>query len=283
VTGTIRVFRSEWFRFLRYRTTWVSTAFLLLVPALFVFSTHVADLAEAARRASVGRAAVETVESGDAWAPFVDAWKAGLVLSTLLLLIHSARSLAGDCDRGVLRLAVTRSTTRGDLVWGRALLSIGLVLGAVFTSGLGAYAVAEYYYDFGPLIDDGYEIMSKEELFAELELAIVSALPALFATYCFGLLLSSLMRSATGAVATALALFLVFDLFKDILGDGQYWVFAAFAPSFVDTSAMKEMAGIARGFSDAMFEPFSQSLVLPLPEALLMLVCSSWVLSRKTL
>jgi len=285
VSGTLRVLRAETYRVLRHRTTWIALAFLCAVPLLFVFGAHIADLAERAQKLAAGRSVETVVDEGDAWAPFVDAWKAGLTLATLLLLIHASRSIAGDRDRGSLRLGVTRSVRRRDLIWGRALLGVLLVAGSIAVSGISAYLMAQAYYDFGGLVEDGYEIMGAAELRTEALLAIASAFPALIATYAFGLLLSSMLRSATAAVASALALFLAFDLFKDIMGDAQYWVFAAFTPSFVDTSAMKEMSGLARGFADAGFptDLWNQSLVLPLPEALLMLVAASLVLSKKAL
>jgi len=73
--------------------------------------------------------------------------------------------------------------------------------------------------------------------------------------------------------------------FKEVLGETQYWVFAAFNPSFVDNSYVREVAGMARGFSDAGYSEslLRQSLVLPWPEALVLAALASWVLSRRAL
>ena len=76
-----------------------------------------------------------------------------------------------------------------------------------------------------------------------------------------------------------------FDLFKEVLGDHQYWLFAAYVPSLVDTSAMHEMTGLARGFSDAGFpdDLLRMNHVLPLPQALVLTLAACLVLSRRSL
>jgi hypothetical protein len=86
-------------------------------------------------------------------------------------------------------------------------------------------------------------------------------------------------------MAAAVSLQLSFDLFKEALGDAQYWVFAAFAPSFIDGSAMQEMSGIARGFSDAGFgaELLERNWIVPGPQALLFLLAACWLQSRRSL
>jgi hypothetical protein len=207
------------------------------------------------------------------------------VLAGLLLLIHSSRSIAADRESWVLRLATTRRTPRYALVTGRALLAVLLVVGAVALTGVSAWAEARWGFDFGPLTEDGYTFFTVEELRAELVPSVLAVLPPLYATWCFGLLLSALIRSALVAVCVSLVLYFSFDLFKSVLGDAQHWIFASFAPSLVDGSAMKEMAGLARGMSDAGYpqELFARSLYLPLPQALVLLALAVLVVARKPL
>ena len=283
--GTVRVLRSEAYRLARSRGAWVATGLLALVPALRVYGAHLSAAATRAERAFAGRGAPAELEQGAAWAPFVDGWRAGLVLGAFVLLAHAARSLAADRESGVLRLATTRSATRSSLVVARALLAPFLVVGTILVSGLGSWLVARQLFEFGPLVEDGYEIMSAGELTRELALATSAAAPAMLALYCFGLLVSAAGRSAVGAVSVALALFLGFDLFKEVLGDDQYWVFAAYVPSLVDTSAMGEMTGLARGFSDAGFPAALQRMnfLTALPETLLLVAAGCWVSERRSL
>jgi hypothetical protein len=289
VTGTLRVLRAEWYRLCHSRTAIGATLFLAAVSALRVVAAHMSDraahIAAVQRALGQGRAAPPIPPPGNAWAPFVDGWLAGVTVATLLLLIFSARSLAGDREAGLLRVARTRSTSRGALVMGRALLGVALVASAMIVTAGAAWAAAHWLYVFGPVVEDGYELVGESELTRELVLATAATLPPLVGTWCFGLLVSAFARTGTGAVAGALALYLGFDLFKEVLGEQQFFVFASFNPSFVDNSCLKELSGIARGFSDAGYpeDLYLQNMWLPWPQAVLMLVFACWLGSRRAL
>jgi len=289
VIGTIRVLRAEWYRALRSRVLIGAALFLAAVAALRVLAAFLADRAAFAatvqRALSQGKPAPPPPGPGNAWGPFVDGWLAGLTVATLLLLIASARSLAGDRESGLLRVARTRSASRGGLVLGRAGLGVLLVAGAMLVTGLAAWLAARSLYVFGPVTEGTYEIFSQAELRHELLAALRATVPPLLATWCFGLCVSALARGGTGAVSSALAVYLGFDLFKEVLGPDQYWVFAAFNPSFVDKSCLHEMSGIARGLSDAGYSEalFKQNLWLPWPWAVGMLIVACLVMRRRAL
>lgn len=284
MTGTWRVFRAELLRLRVTRSTHLAALFLLLVPAVHV---AVSRLLEAAERVELLRRGREPLglDEGLGWAPFTEAWRIGLALAGLLILIHGARSLAGDRDRGYLRLASTRTASRPALVLGRALLAPLLVVAATLLTGLGALLPSWYWYDFGALVEDGYTILTPEELQAELLPAVLSAMLALLALHAAGLLVSALSRAATLAVAVAVALFLAFDLLEPALGGAAAWVFASYSPSLIDGSAMEELVGMANGYSDAGYpEPrMRMSLVLPVPQLLLLVGLASLVLGRRRL
>lgn len=276
--GTLRVFRAELVRLLHLRSTWG-------VGALLAACSAARALLAVAAAAASRQGSPDPVSSGAGWAPLVDGWRVGLVLGVLLILAFAARSLAGDREAGVLRLAVTRSVARPALVWGRLLLSPLLALVVVIITGLAAWLATVGSLDFGPFVEDGYQLLAAEELRAEVLWGALAVVPAMVATFALGLAVSALARSATGAVAGALGLFLAFDLFKEALGDGRYWVFAAHAPTLADTSAWSELPGVARGFSDAGFpaEFLDLGLLLPWPEALLLAILAAGVLARRAL
>jgi hypothetical protein len=289
VTGTLRVFRAELYRLLRGRTTWIALVCVVGLASLRVVAAHVATAAAHARAVQdaliSGRPVPPVPEAGNAFAPLVEGWLVGLTVGTLLLLIFSARTLAGDRESGVLRLARTRSASRGALVFGRFLLGPPLVLALVAASGLGAWATSAWLFDFGPLVEDGYELLSMQELMDELQIAVVAAIPPLIATYAFGLFISALGRSATGAVGLCLAVFLGFDLFKEVIGDGQVWVFATFVPSLVDKSCLHEMAGIAHGYSDSGYpdEVLRMNHLMPWPQAAALIAATCLIVRRRSL
>lgn len=246
VIGSLLVLRAEALRLLRLRSTYAT---LLLLAALSGLRTFVAVGWTAEERGGD----VDPLSSGGAWAPFVDGWALGLVFGTLVLLVHAARTIAGDRESGVLRLAATRSTPRCGLVLGRALLAPLLVAAVVAVTGLTAWLVAGSLADFGPFVEDGYEILKAAELREEVSRSVRAVLPPLLATYAFGLFISCLARGATLSSAAALGLFLAFDLFKTTLGDAHYWVFASHVPTPADGSTWSELPGVARGFSDSGF------------------------------
>lgn len=284
--GSGRVLAAEWYRMARSRVMLGSAVFLALVAALRVLAARMADAsvytAQVQRALSAGRDVPPMPPTGNAWAPFTDGWLAGLTVSTLLLLIASTRAVAGDRESGILRVASTRSASRAGLVLGRALLGVGLTLGALLVTGLGAWIASALLYDFGPVVEDNYELVSSEELRAGLRLSLLATIPPLLTTWFFGLFVSTVTRSGTGAVAVGLATYLGFDLFKEVLGEAQYYVFAAFNPSFVDNSCLHEFADVARGFSDAGYSElrFVQNLWMPWPQALV-LVAAACVITRR--
>lgn len=288
-SGTWRVLQAEWYRARHSRVLAGSALGLALVSALRVGAAHLADLstyaANVQRALGQGREPPPLPGPLNAWAPFADGWLAGLTVGTLLLLITSARALAGDRESGLLRVARTRSASRAGLVLGRALLGLAFVTGLLLATGLGSLAAAALWYDFGPIVEGNFEIFSTSELHGELLRAVLVTLPPLLATWCFGLCVSAFVRGATGAVAAALTLYLGFDLFKEVLGPRQYFVFAAFNPSFVDKSCLHEFAGIARGFSDAGYTEalYAQNQLLPWPWIAGLVVAACLVMRRRAL
>ena len=284
MSGVLRSLRAESYRLVRSRPAWLAALFLALLSAARVLFARAADGAQRTQALIAGRTPAADGTEGTGWAPLVDGWRTGLIAGTLLLLLHASRTIAADRESGVLRLTITRSCSRGAVVVARALLAVPLILFVVLITGLGAWASALPFHDFGPLVEDGYEFLSARELRHELGLAALATVPALLATYAFGLFLSALIRGAASAVTVALSLFLGFDLFKETLGEAQYLVFAAFAPSFVDGSLMNEMSGLARGFSDAGFAAgiLERNLTLPWPQALVFVGLAAWIATRRS-
>lgn len=282
--GALRVFRAEWGRLVAARTARVSAALLVAVPILRVGASTAGARIEALQREARGVAAVG-LDGGTAWAPLVDGWRAGLVLGLALLLVHAARSLAGDRESGVLRIAVTRSASRTGALVGRALLGPVMVALVALLAGAGAWAAASAAGDLGPLVEDDFTIMTVAELRSELTRSLFVALLGLAAVHAFGLFVSALSRGAVIALAASLATLLLWDVFKGSLGDAQWWVFASHAPTFIDGSAMNEMAGVARGYSDKGLadDVFRRGLVLAPLTGLLWLVASALVLRRRAL
>ncbi|MEZ6013878.1 MAG: hypothetical protein R3F49_02080 [Planctomycetota bacterium] len=283
--GTFRVLRAEWMRLVSARTAWVAAALLVLVPILRVAASVAGQRLEALEQEARGGAGSIGLDGGTGWAPFVDGWRAGLVLGLALLLVHAARALAGDRETGVLRIAVTRSASRTGALAGRALLGPIMVLIVAALTGLGAFAAARFAGDFGPLVEDQFEIAPASELALELTRSLCVSLLGLCAVHAFGLLVSTAARGAVIALAASLATLLLWDVFKGSLGDAKWWFFASHATTFIDGSAMNEMAGVARGYSDKGLaeDVFRRGLVLAPVWTLAMVSLSALLLRRRAL
>jgi len=115
--------------------------------------------------------------------------------------------------------------------------------------------------------------------------ALLALLPGLLATFAFGLFIGTLARGAASAVLCALGSFLAFDLFKAGLGESARWVFAAHVPTPFDTSPWSELAGIARGYSDAVLSEAAlrAAWIAPWPALLLLTVLACLALGRRAL
>ncbi|MCA8979471.1 MAG: hypothetical protein H6831_09670 [Planctomycetes bacterium] len=283
--GSLLVARSEVYRDLRSRSTWLLTLLVGFVPLVRVLAWRLAEAPERLRRAQSGASRSAEELAGAGWAPLVESWRFGLVLGGLALLFHFARGLAGDNDTGVARLAVTRSVSRPGLVLGRALLIVPYVLLLALVTGVSAWFSVTATYELGDLVVDGYTLATASELRSELTQSILVTLPPLCCLCSFGLLVSAASRSAVAAVALSASAFLGYDLFKEVLGRKAAWVFASYVPSIFDESAMAEMVQVALGYSDAGMSTAARNAaaILPWPEAALALGVACVLVARKRL
>ena len=289
MNGALRVFAAEGVRLLHSRSLLLSTIGVAAIAALRVKGAQAIEITmrNAAAQRALARGAEPPADlgPGNAFAPWAEGWVTGVTLGTLLLLVLAARTLAGDRETGLLRVSVTRSVTRGGLVLGRGLLGVPLCTGLLVVTGAASWWAANGLFTFGPLVEHGYEILTEAELWSEASRAALATIGPLFATWCFGLLISSICRTPSVAVGAALSAWLGFDLFKQVLRDDQYWFFAAFNPSLVDGSALNEFVGVSQGLSDAGYSEvlYNMNLSLPVPEALLMLALAWLFTARRSL
>ncbi|MFT7677816.1 MAG: ABC-type transport system involved in multi-copper enzyme maturation permease subunit [Planctomycetota bacterium] len=276
MTGTWRVVRAEGIRLVTSRAAWVAVLLVLLLSA-----------ARTGLEISIIDNQNNGLDRGRGWAPLVDGLRAGLTLSTLLLIASAAKGLAGDLESGLVRLSVTRSTSRAALVFGRFLIGIPALLTLVLAATGAAFVTAWLQLDFGPLAEDGYEMFSAMEVGTELLQAWLGVLPAMLSAWAFGLLVGACSRSAAGAVATSLGLLITFDLLKDSLGPLARFSFAYHAPTLVDSqeSGLLGVSQLARGFSDGGVSEsmLRMAYTLPWPQTLLLVLLAALVVRKRAL
>ena len=176
-------------------------------------------------------------------------------------------------DLGTLRHLFIRRASRPSVVLAKlvnlhvqALLSICLLLSL-------CWFVAGMLWEYGPVVEDGFELISAAEIRTEIGAGLTLALLPLPAAIAFGLLVSVSAQSATQAVTTALGLTLAMDILKAMLGDFSSYLYASFQPSLLDQSYLQDVSRLVRGYSDVLIDERVQTLNLwvPIPTMLLLL------------
>lgn len=265
----------------------LSARLIVLAPlALACLQLLIAALGESGaqtQQALLGASAAETANEG--YGHWVDALVTGFTTLGLLSVALAAHSFAAERDLGTLRHSLIRRTSRSSLVLTKLIALHLLVCSAVLLLVFGSWGLSSLLWDLGPVVEDGYELISEAEILREIHLGLQLALLPLPAALAFGLLVSVAAQSGTQALTLALGATLGFDVFKTSLGDSAAFIYARFQPSLIDGSYLGDVARLARGYSDVLVD--ERLLVLntwaPLPAFIAFLALSLLIVQRKTL
>lgn len=253
----------------------------LLLACAQLLIAALGDASTAAQQTLIGAETVATNGYGN----WVDSLVTGFTALGLLITGYSAHSFAADRELGVLRHRLIRLSSRTQIVIVKLLLLHLLALASLLLLILGSWLLSTALWELGPVIEDGYELISEGEILDEIHLGLRLAVFPLPAAIAFGVLLSVVAQSAMQSLSLALGLTLAFDVFKTSLGDMAGYVYARFQPSLIDVSYLGDVARLARGYSDVLID--ERLLVLnlwsPLPAFLLCLGLSLFVVRTKNL
>lgn len=225
------------------------------------------------------------LEANYAYGYFVDGLSTGLTFVYLLFIALAAFSFAIDRDHGVVRHLVIRQSSRHAVLAAKGLLLHLMALSACVLVFVLTLLVCSMLWDFGPVIEDGYELISAAEIHGEIRTGLALALLPIPACLSVGLLVSVAANSALQAVSISLGATLLLDIFKGALGNGAHYLYVNFHPSLIDNSYLKEVSRIARGFSDVLIDERLVQLNywIPLPQALAFFVLAMLLVGRKNL
>ena len=265
----------------------LSARLIVLAPlALACLQLLIAALGESGAQTQqtlLGTSAAEPANEG--YGHWVDALVTGFTTLGLLSVALAAHSFAAERDLGTLRHSLIRRTSRSSLVLTKLIALHLLVYSAVLLLVFGSWGLSSLLWDLGPVVEDGYELISEAEILREIHLGLQLALLPLPAALAFGLLVSVAAQSGTQALTLALGATLGFDVFKTSLGDSAAFIYARFQPSLIDASYLGDVARLARGYSDVLVD--ENLLVLntwaPLPAFIAFLALSLLIVQRKTL
>jgi ABC-type transport system involved in multi-copper enzyme maturation permease subunit len=279
-SGFITALRVEAFASFRSTTPWLLAALPAAAVGLRLLLDSFAGSEDAALTVD---AAGEQVLNGYGF--LVDGFATGLTLLYLVFIAYAAYIFAADRDSGVVRHLTIRRVSRRALVAAKLLLVHGFALLALLVVLATSLLLSVWFWELGPVVEDGFEIIGEAMIREEIRLGLLLALTPLPAALALGVLISVSARSATQAVGVAVGLALLLDVFKNALGDTAHYLYAAFQPSLIDDSYLSEVSRIVRGYSDVLIDPavLQLNIWIPIPQALAFFVIALLVIGRRRL
>jgi len=283
MNGLLVAIKAEFFVALRS----FGSKLVVIAPAAIAIlqfaATKLTATGQAAKDNLLGNSDFDVAIANNAYGYFVDGLQTGLTMLGLILVAQAAYSFSYERDTGTLRHLLIRRSSRSSIILAKlvnlhvqALLSIGLLCFC-------CWWFAGLFWEYGPVVEDGFELISVAEIRTEIQTGLMLGLLPLPATIAFGLLVSVSAQSATQAVTTALGLTLAMDIFKTTLGDFAYYLYARFQPSLLDQSYLQDVSRLVRGYSDVLIDERMQQMNLwvPMPTLLLFIILALLLVRRK--
>jgi len=283
MNGLLTALKSESFVALRG----FSARLILLAPTLVVvlqfLLVRLTESGQAVRNNLLGSTDFDEMVAANAYGYFVDGVNTGLTILALLLVAQAAYSFSYERDTGSLRHLLIRRISRPALVTAKLIHLHVLATLSVLLSLLAAWLLAGVFWEYGAVVEDGFELIGEDQIRAEIGTGLRLALIPLPAAIAFGLLVSVCAQSATQAVTTALGITLAIDIFKALLGDFAYYLYATFQPSLLDQSYLRDVSRIVRGYSDVLIEQrlLELNTWVPFPALILFFGITLWVVRVK--
>jgi len=283
MNGFLTAIRSEIFVALR---TFASKLIVLAPSIVVLLQFLVVKLSETSRQARdslLGNSGFDDAIASNAYGYYVDGLSTGLTMLGLLLVAQAAYSFSYERDIGSLRHLLIRRVSRTSLITAKFLYLHLLAVLSVLLLLTVSYVCSGLLWEFGPIVEDGFELISVSEIEQEIRLGLHLAILPIPAAIAFGLLISVCSPSATQAITTALGVTLAIDIFKGLLGDFSYYLYASFQPSLIDQSYLQDVSRIVRGYSDVLIDESVQQLNswVPFPAMILFLGLTIWIVQRR--
>ena len=285
LSSLMQALRSE-FYVARYA---LGARLLIFLPsaaaAVQFIASKIADTGTAARDSLMNSVSFDDVTASNAWGHFVDGLDTGITLLFLLLVAQASYSFSAELESGTLRHQLIRCSSRRLIVMSKLLHLHALALMGVGILIVSSYLLSGLLWEFGPVIEDGFELISEAEIRGEILLGLRLALTPLPAAIALGLLLSVIANTATQAVVSALGITLAMDIFKGMLGDYAYYLYASFQPALIDQSYLQDVSRLVRGYSDVLIDDrvIQLNYWVPIPSLLVLVTASLIVVQTRKL
>lgn len=285
MNGLLVAIKSELFISLRT----FSSKFIVLAPAtisaLQLLLVKLSETGQQARENLLGGSEFEQSVASNAYGFLVDGLSTGLTMLGLLLVAQGAYSFSYEREIGSIRHLLIRRVSRRSCIIAKLIhLHILAILSLLLLLGI-SFLLSGMLWEYGAIVEDGFELISEQEIQEEIRLGLYLALLPLPAAIAFGLLVSVSAQSATQAVSTALGITLLIDIFKGLFGDFSNYLYASFQASLIDQSYLQSVSRIVRGYSDVLIDDhvLQLNMWVPLPALLLFLSVTLWLVQRRNI
>jgi len=283
MNGLLVAIRSELFIALRS----FASKLILLAPTLLAAAqlllVKLNEAGQQTRDSLLGGSSFEESVANNAYGFFVDGVSTGLIMLGLLLVAQGAYSFSIDRDIGSIRHLLVRRVSRTSAVTAKLIHLHLLAILSVLLLLLSCFWLSGALWEYGAIVEDGFELIGEDEIREEIWLGIHLALIPLPAAIAFGLLISVSAQSATQAITTALGITLAIDIFKGLLGDAANYLYASFQPSLIDQSYLQSVSRIVRGYSDVLIDDsvIQLNMWVPLPALILFFAAALLIVQRR--
>ena len=283
MNGLLVAIKSEIFVALRTFASKLIVAAPALVAAAQLLLVKLTETGQQARDSLLGGSSFEQSVANNAYGFFVDGLTTGLTMLGLLLVAQGAYSFSYDRDIGSIRHLLIRRVSRSSVLTAKLIHLHLLALLSVLLLLTTSYLLSGMLWEYGAIVEDGFELISEQEIREEIGLGLRLALVPLPAAIAFGLLISVSAQSATQAVTTALGITLAIDIFKGLLGDMAHYLYASFQPSLIDQSYLQSVSRIVRGYSDVLIDDsvLQLNMWVPFPALILFFAAGLWIVQRR--
>ena len=285
MNGLLVAIKSEIFVALRTFASKLIVAAPALVAAAQLLLVKLTETGQQARDSLLGGSSFEQSVANNAYGFFVDGLTTGLTMLGLLLVAQGAYSFSYDRDIGSIRHLLIRRVSRSSVLTAKLIHLHLLALLSVLLLLTTSYLLSGMLWEYGAIVEDGFELISEQEIREEIGLGLRLALVPLPAAIALGLLISVSTQSATQAVTTALGITLAIDIFKGLLGDMANYLYASFQPSLIDQSYLQSVSRIVRGYSDVLIDDsvLQLNMWVPFPALVLFFAAGLWIVQRRKL
>ncbi len=143
-------------------------------------------------------------------------------LGLICIIVFSAMLLAEDTGSGAIRAALAAPVYRWELYLAKAATGLLYMLGLSVAGLLFSLALAAVHYHFGPVADTYGVVYDRARVLRVFALAYVLSWVPLAALVCYGLFISTLIRSPGAAVAAGVTTLYLVDFTKHLVGLDPY-------------------------------------------------------------